>query len=350
MANNLDADGSWVVCLADGAAIGSVFLGDSGQLACLLGPAFWNRGFAREASRAVIDYAFRVLHHERVRATAATANLAPTRAMKRLGMQRTENGTYTMDNVDHLAHRNLGDFTRFVARLERGAVLFDDAGIVAAAGPGTFPTARQAVRTAPGDADEQADAIVGFYDTRGHAGTAFTRVGADDDLTQALAARGFDEWAQTPEMVCDAVLEPRRAAETYFATTPDDVAAYARIAGEAFTHLQIPADVTAHTLDNPEVMLQPDVLVALASLDGEPVAGAMVALLGPEPLAYVGWVAVADRARGRGLGDVVTRALTNEAFARGATMCTLEASHFGEHTYARMGYRELYRYRIMIRL
>ena len=29
---------------------------------------------------------------------------------------------------------------------------------------------------------------------------------------------------------------------------------------------------------------------------------------------------------------------------------TLEASQFGEHTYARMGYREIYRYRMLLRL
>ena len=66
--------------------------------------------------------------------------------------------------------------------------------------------------------------------------------------------------------------------------------------------------------------------------------------------AYVAWVACADAARGRGLGDTVTRAITNEAFRRGADLVTLEASSFGEHTYARMGYRELYRYRMLIRV
>jgi hypothetical protein len=247
-----------------------------------------------------------------------------------------------------LAHRNLADFTRFVAGLEHGAVVLDRGGVVAAAGPGEFPTARQAVRTEAGDTEAQADAIAAFYDAHGRSGTVFARVDADDDFTEALTARGFNEWAQTPEMICDTLLEPR--GDAWFATSAADIAAYARIAGEAFTHLMIPAEVTQSTLDNPERMLQPDVLVALASLDGEPVAGAMAALLGPEPLAYVGWVSCTDGARGNGLGDVVTRALTNEAFTRGATMCTLEASQFGEHTYARMGYREIYRYRIMIRV
>jgi hypothetical protein len=46
----------------------------------------------------------------------------------------------------------------------------------------------------------------------------------------------------------------------------------------------------------------------------------------------------------------VTRRVTNEAFDRGAGIVSLEASHFGEHTYARIGYRELYRYAVLIKL
>jgi hypothetical protein len=95
-------------------------------------------------------------------------------------------------------------------------------------------------------------------------------------------------------------------------------------------------------------MLGADCVIALADLDGTPVAGALVVLFGPT--GYVGWVSCLDEARGRGLGDVVTRRVTNEAFARGADLVTLEASQFGEHTYARMGYRERYRYRILIKL
>jgi hypothetical protein len=256
-----------------------------------------------------------------------------------------------MDDADTLAHRNLCDFTRFVARLERRATLLDERGVVAASGPGSFPTARQAIRadaSTPGT--EAAAAVIEFFDANGRTGTAFARVGVDDDFTDALTRAGFTEWAQTPEMVCDRALEPSTGVDVRFAQTADDVAAYARIAGEAFVHLGIPAEITSATLDHPEVVLQPDVAVALATIDSEPVAGAMVVLCGAEPLGYVAWVSCTDAGRGRGLGDVVTRAVTNEAFARGATMCTLEASQFGEHTYARMGYREIYRYRIMIRL
>jgi ribosomal protein S18 acetylase RimI-like enzyme len=99
-------------------------------------------------------------------------------------------------------------------------------------------------------------------------------------------------------------------------------------------------------------MLAPDVAVAIAeAADGTIVAGAMVVLFTePEPTGYVSFVACADAARGHGLGDAVTRMVTNEAFARGVTLCTLEASHFGRNTYDRMGYRTLYDYRLLIKV
>ncbi len=144
--------------------------------------------------------------------------------------------------------------------------------------------------------------------------------------------------------------EPPTGVSVRMASSAEDIAAYARIAGQAFTHLMVPEAATRDAVDNPDVLLGSDCIVALAELDSAPVAGALVVLLGDEPNGYVSWVPCADAARGRGLGDVVTRAVTNEAFARGAQLVTLEASPFGESTYARMGYREIYRYCILIRL
>ena len=103
-------------------------------------------------------------------------------------------------------------------------------------------------------------------------------------------------------------------------------------------------------VDHPDAFLAEDCVVSLAEIDGEPVAGAEVLLFDNGRAGYVGWVSCADAARGRGLGDTVTRAVTNEAVRRGADLVTLEASPFGEHTYARMGYREIYRYRLLLRL
>jgi ribosomal protein S18 acetylase RimI-like enzyme len=154
-------------------------------------------------------------------------------------------------------------------------------------------------------------------------------------------------------MVCEQALEPRPApagVTVRWASTPADISAYARVVAESFAHLMLPEDVSLAAIDNPDEFLGPDSVVALAEIDGAAVAGAQAVSFGGGEIAYVSWVACADAARGQGLGDTVTRAVTNGAFARGANLVTLEASHFGEHTYARMGYRELYRYRMLLRL
>jgi ribosomal protein S18 acetylase RimI-like enzyme len=259
-----------------------------------------------------------------------------------------------MTDVAERAHQNLCDFVRFQARLAPGAELLDEPGIVGVSGTVDFPSVRMAIRSEPVLAAKPwADAVIGYFDARGKSSCVFTRAGADDDLYDELTARDYHEFSQSPEMVCDGALEPRdppAGLTVRFASTAADVAAYAGIAAKAFTHLSMPENLTRDAIDNPEVMLGSDCVIALAELDGAPVAGASAMLFGREPAGYVGWVACLDEARGRGLGDVVTRAVTNEAFARGASLLTLEASHFGESTYARMGYREIYRYRVLIRM
>jgi ribosomal protein S18 acetylase RimI-like enzyme len=153
-------------------------------------------------------------------------------------------------------------------------------------------------------------------------------------------------------MVCDNALEPRAAPKgvtVRLAESPADVTAYARVAAQAFAHLMLPEAITLDAIDRPDAYLADDCIVSLAELDGVAVAGAQVVMFAAGR-AYIAWVSCADAARGRGLGDTVTRAVTNEAFRRGADLVTLEASSFGEHTYARMGYRELYRYRMLIKV
>jgi ribosomal protein S18 acetylase RimI-like enzyme len=259
-----------------------------------------------------------------------------------------------VSTVEARAHHNLCDFTRFTARLDRGGRVFDERGVVALIGSADWPSSRTAVRSDHAVApSEWVGTVQAVFDAHGKTGCVFARVGVDDDLRDELVARGFTEWAQTPEMVCDRVLPPRDpppGVTVRLAESAADVSAYAEIAGRAFAHLSIPEQMTRDAIDNPDVLLRPDCAIALAELDGTLVAGALVVLLGDDPAGYVGWVACVDEARGRGLGDVVTRAVTNEAFARGAPLVTLEASEFGEHTYARMGYREVYRYRVLIRV
>ena len=93
VANNVGRDGAWVI-EHDGVVVGSVFLGDDGELACLLDPAHWNAGIATEAAGAVVDHAFGAPGRDEVWATADAGNIASIRAMARLGMTPAADGTY----------------------------------------------------------------------------------------------------------------------------------------------------------------------------------------------------------------------------------------------------------------
>jgi ribosomal protein S18 acetylase RimI-like enzyme len=251
------------------------------------------------------------------------------------------------------AHANLCNFVRWNGRLHPDAPAIDESGVIATAGPIDFPTSHTAIRSDLSlSAAQWVDIVDPFFAAHGRTASVQARVGADDDLSEPLIRRGFVEWSTSPEMVCESALEPRdppAGVSVRFADTAADISAYARIAAEAFGHLQLSEEATLDGVDHPDAFLADDCIVALAVIDGAPVAGAQVLRTGGHD-AYVAWVACADAARGRGLGDTVTRAVTNEAFRRGATLVTLEASPFGEHTYARMGYREIYRYRMLIRI
>jgi len=264
-----------------------------------------------------------------------------------------------MERVAERAHRNLCDYIRWSSRLHAGTAIIDESGIVAMAGKTDFPTARTAVRSdrslPPAQWVERVDS---FFAAHGTMSCVYTRQTVDDDISELLVGCGYRDWATTPEMVCEHELAPRDLAAGItirFADSPADISAYARIAAEAFAHLYVPEAAALDGVDHPDAFLADDCAVALAEIDGTPVAGAQVVLIDADRHAdkmagYVAWVSCTDAARGRGLGDTVTRAVTNEAFRRGARFVSLEASQFGEHTYARMGYREIYRYRMLIRV
>jgi GNAT superfamily N-acetyltransferase len=256
-------------------------------------------------------------------------------------------------SIDARAHANLVEFARFTGRLDGNAEVLDEPGIFAVRGSIDFPSARMALPQGDGlPAAEFADRACAFLLRDGKTACIYVRTD-DRALHDDLTGRGFSEYGNSPEMVCESRLADRplpAGVVVRLAETADDVRAYAEIAGHAFRHLHLPEDITRDAIDHPKVMLDADVVIALADLDGRPVAGACSMIFGPERDGYVGWVSCLDDARGLGLGDVVTRRVTNEAFDRGASIVTLEASRFGEHTYARMGYREIYRYAVLIKL
>lgn len=93
VANNLGAEGAWVIELED-RVVGSIFLDD--ELACLLDPAVHGLGVATEAATAVIRDGFERRGYDEIVARADPANVASRRSMARLGFVEAPDRSYRL--------------------------------------------------------------------------------------------------------------------------------------------------------------------------------------------------------------------------------------------------------------
>jgi RimJ/RimL family protein N-acetyltransferase len=90
-ANEGDGEATFVITL-DGAAIGVCGVdlrADGPEMGYWLGVPYWGQGYATEAARAVIDYAFGALCHEALQAGARVSNPASRRVLEKCGFQWT---------------------------------------------------------------------------------------------------------------------------------------------------------------------------------------------------------------------------------------------------------------------
>jgi ribosomal protein S18 acetylase RimI-like enzyme len=116
------------------------------------------------------------------------------------------------------------------------------------------------------------------------------------------------------------------------------------VADAAFPAIGLPPGLLA---DLPvESFVRDDAAGFVAYESGQPVACA--SMMVARGVAGIQWVAVLEQARGRGLADLCTRAAANAGFDIGADYAWLEASHMGEPVYRRMGFEEIFSYRIYV--
>lgn len=83
----------WAVCLADGTLIGNLYLSGADEfgtreIGYVFARAYWHRGYAAEAARRLMTYAFEHLGMRRMIALCDTRNTASRALMERLGMRR----------------------------------------------------------------------------------------------------------------------------------------------------------------------------------------------------------------------------------------------------------------------
>jgi RimJ/RimL family protein N-acetyltransferase len=92
-ANRSDGEVAFFVTLTDGTLIGGCGLGrlfgNDPEIGYWLGVPYWGKGYATEAARAVIDYAFADLGFEKLEAGARVSNPASRRVLEKCGFQWT---------------------------------------------------------------------------------------------------------------------------------------------------------------------------------------------------------------------------------------------------------------------
>jgi hypothetical protein len=255
-----------------------------------------------------------------------------------------------------LGHLNHLDFVREMSRVSgpQGAIV-EEGGVLLFASGSTFPvTFNGAVRVDPQVPGDQVVARAdAWFDDRARGYTLMTsdQPGVDDtDLVTAALEAGLHDLTRTPQMVCRAALDewpPPSGVELRWLTDVDGVADFVAVSSAAYASLGLPAGEIEAAIVEPQRLLEPHVHSVVAYLGGAPVGAAQTLL--SHGMAGVFWVGTVESARGLGLGDAVTRAVTNRAFDLGAAAVTLQASPMGEPVYLRMGYETLFHYRGLVR-
>jgi ribosomal protein S18 acetylase RimI-like enzyme len=249
-----------------------------------------------------------------------------------------------------IADLNLAAMLRHRMRTTAGAVLEERDGLLLFSIGRAVASAHLngALRLAPGaDAPELLARARRFFDAPPREFVVWTGDEGDADLEEGLRHAGLVSAREPgiPCLVTRSRLDPGAPAppdgiELRPVAGPDDAEDYARVAERAF---DLSPDVARAIFAGPEGLLAPQVAAFVARSGGVPVACALTLLA--EGIAGVYYVGTVPEARGRGLGELCTRAVTAAAFDRGARSVVLQASIMGEPLYRKIGYELLGYYR-----
>jgi ribosomal protein S18 acetylase RimI-like enzyme len=252
-------------------------------------------------------------------------------------------------------HHNLIEWSRQSTRWGRGGQLREPDGMVLFATGSWIPVNCNGVfRVDPSlpAADLLAEADR-FFPELGRGYSLKVRdTGQDDDLRKACLERGFSSFGEGgPHMICTTRLSDvvgRPDIEVRIVATERELADFVTVNGEAYSIYGMPPQEVAAVFSRPEVVLAaPDVVNVVAYFAGKPVGAAQAFM--SDGVGGIYWVGTVSNARGRGIGELCTRTVTNMAFDRGAVACALQASPMGEPIYRRMGYEDAYRYENWVR-
>lgn len=173
----------------------------------------------------------------------------------------------------------------------------------------------------------------------------------DGDLARAAERIGLEQRVHGPGAAGMALARPLDVADLPGVVVRQVAHAamvkeFGDVVAEAFAHRAEgpqPRDATLRMFASDASLLDRRVIAVIAYKSERPVACGMSFLSAGAAGLY--WMATVPAARGRGLGELLTRTITSLSFARGARLIVLQASTMGEPIYQRLGFREVTRYR-----
>jgi len=245
-----------------------------------------------------------------------------------------------------LSDLNYAEAYRELTRRAGGTVRDED-GLVCWAGTHALPVLvngvmRTGERLAPADVLTRAQR---FFAERRRGFSIVLRGDRDTDLAPVCEEAGMARMGDSPGMVLERRLPdgpPPAGVTLRRVETAADVAAFARVNGEAYATYGMPPDCAPALFARPETLLAPHVVAVLGCVDGVPASAAMA--IHTHGIAGIYWVGTTPAARGKGLAELCTRTVGNAAFDQGARAVVLQASTMGEPIYTRMGYEAVTRY------
>ena len=249
-------------------------------------------------------------------------------------------GTESSSHIIERLHRTtVAAWGRYATRV--GGRLVEDRGMAFVVG--THPTPviiNTAFRTDPSvSATEVLDRSRAFYAGVGHQFTVVTSDQLDADVCAAATASGWLMALDLPAMVCRTRLPDRPLPASVSLRRADplrDIASFRQIQRDGFASDEEDRAAVESVFGASDALAAAETFAVVATVGGRDAAVGMADVI--DGVAYVGFIATLPAFRRRGLGDAVTRAVTNGGFDLGADMAVLEASPMGRSVYERMGF------------
>lgn len=194
-------------------------------------------------------------------------------------------------------------------------------------------------------ADEILAAARAFFDPLSRGFTLHCLEPFHSDLVEQLSACGREPSVDTPQMILDSPVKPPELRPGHRIMTVENEAGRAdflSVIGAAFETLGVERSVWSQAYPDVASLSDDAIITFVVYREDQPAATGMCYLHAGVALLFN--IGTHPDHRRQGLGEIVTRAATQEGFRRGASLASLQATSMGEGLYARIGYREVSRY------